>query len=200
MHRTSRYFCGSTLAKILRSRKFYEVFHVCPISDVPEDFFFLSLSFRHGILHKPSASVKFWPKCFRKSSVIFGVLCITNYAWFSTFLKWQTVILGLARSTKYKIQLQTIWKLLQLYIQLAHLLPVSWKTLNHSFYVMENLYCTFHMWKIWQSTFHIVDTISVSSTKFFKPFNCGSFASIIFTFHIVYGFFVQLPLHIVIHM
>ena len=35
---------------------------------------------RHGILHKPSASVKFWPKSFHKSSVIFEIFCITNYA------------------------------------------------------------------------------------------------------------------------
>ena len=35
---------------------------------------------RHGILHKPSASVKFWPKSFHKSSVIFDIFRITHYA------------------------------------------------------------------------------------------------------------------------
>ena len=35
---------------------------------------------RHGILHKPSASLKFWPKSFRKSSGIFDIFCIINYA------------------------------------------------------------------------------------------------------------------------
>ena len=45
---------------------------------------------RHGILHKPSASVRFWPKSFRKSNVTFNIFCITNYAWFLTF--WQKVL------------------------------------------------------------------------------------------------------------
>ena len=46
---------------------------------------------RHGILHKLSASVKFWPKSFHKNSVIFVIFRITNYAWFWTVLAWQTV-------------------------------------------------------------------------------------------------------------
>ena len=77
----------------------------------------------HEILHKPSASVKFWPKSFHKSSVIFDIFCITNYAWFWTVLAWQTVIFvisGYTRSTEYKIQLHTISKLLQLYIHLVY--------------------------------------------------------------------------------
>ena len=58
------------------------------------EFFFkifglMSGKIRHGIFHKPSASVKFWQKCFHKSSGIFDILCITNYAWFWTFLAWQ---------------------------------------------------------------------------------------------------------------
>ena len=32
-----------------------------------------SFTLRHGILHKPSASVKFWPKSFHKSNVIFDI-------------------------------------------------------------------------------------------------------------------------------
>ena len=37
---------------------------------------------RHGILHKPSVSIKFWPKSFHKSSVIFDILRIKilNYS------------------------------------------------------------------------------------------------------------------------
>ena len=29
--------------------------------------------YRHGVLHKPSTSVKFWPKFFHKNSVIFDI-------------------------------------------------------------------------------------------------------------------------------
>ena len=43
------------------------------------------------MLHEPSASVKFWPKSFHKNSVLFGIFCITNYAWFWTVLATQTV-------------------------------------------------------------------------------------------------------------
>ena len=45
-------------------------------------------TFRHGILHKASTSVNFWPKSFHKNSVIFYIFRITNYAWFSTVLAW----------------------------------------------------------------------------------------------------------------
>ena len=41
------------------------------------------------------------------------------------------------------------------------------------------------LWKISQSVFHIVDTISVSSTKLF---NCWSFVSTLSGFHIVWNF------------
>ena len=59
-------------------------------------------NFRLGILHKPSASIKFWPKYFHKSSVIFDIFRITNFAGFSTFLVWQTAN---TRSTEHKIYL-----------------------------------------------------------------------------------------------
>ena len=38
------------------------------------------LSSRHGILHKPSASAKFWPKSYHKSNMIFDIFHIANYA------------------------------------------------------------------------------------------------------------------------
>ena len=118
---------------------------------------------RHGILHKPSASVKFWPKCFRKSSVIFGVLCITNYAWFSTFLAWQTLQF-LTLWTEFKIQLQTIFKLLQLYMYLYS--PCTlWNIKYFTSSFADNLkpfflHCNFHNVENSNCTFHILEYIA----------------------------------------
>ena len=67
------------------------------------------------------------------------------------------------------------------YFALAHcgtwtiLLPVLQKSWNYFFCIVENLHCNFHnvensncgIYNISQSTFHIVDTISVSFKKFF---------------------------------
>ena len=70
-----------------------------------------NLTVRHGILHKPSAILKFWPKSFRKSSGIFDIFCITNYAWFLTFLAWQCgkFKLYLPYCGKYPMLLSTMW-------------------------------------------------------------------------------------------
>ena len=45
---------------------------------------------RHGRLHKPSTSVKFWPKSFHKSSVIFDIFHKTKSCLILTFLVQQT--------------------------------------------------------------------------------------------------------------
>ena len=138
---------------------------------------------RHGIFHKPPTNVKFWPKSFHKSCAIFGIFGITDYAWFLTFFAWKIELFS--SSQDMLEQLNTIFhcklflKLLQLYIYLEHrriwiiLLPFLRKILNYSFCAVENLHCNFHnvknsncfhptFWKISQSTFHTVETISVS--------------------------------------
>ena len=44
-------------------------------------------------------------------------------------------------------------------------------------------------WEVSQSTFHFLETISISSTKLIWLFNCVSFGSIHFACHIVYEIF-----------
>ena len=68
------------------------------------------------------------------------------------------IISGHARSSEYKIQLQTILKLLHLYIHFV--LPILQKILNHSFCLLEYLYCKFHNVEIKNCTFHIVENIT----------------------------------------
>ena len=85
------------------------------------------------------------------------------------------VISGHARSTEYKIQLQAILKVSQLYIHLVHCgtkkfwLPVLWKILNHSFWVVENLHCDFFNVETSNCTFHMEESI-----KRYFPF-CGNY-------------------------
>ena len=66
---------------------------------------------KHGIIHKPSASIRFWLKAFHKKMwfqhfmqnklcVIFDIFYITNYLILT--------ISGHSRITEYMIQLQTI--------------------------------------------------------------------------------------------
>ena len=92
---------------------------LCPIFFTFLTQFFLQIFFfSHGILHKPSASVKFWPKSFHKNSLIINLFCITNCAWFLTFLAKQIIVQffsipGHARLTEYKIQLQTMFKVIK---------------------------------------------------------------------------------------
>ena len=74
---------------------------------------------RHGILHKPSASAKFWLKSFHKSSVILPIFASQIMRDFRHFCA-ISVFSGHAISTENKIQLQTILKLLQLYTHLAY--------------------------------------------------------------------------------
>ena len=86
---------------------------------------------RHGILHKPSSSLKFWPKSFRKSSGIFDIFCITNYAWFLTFLVWQCAKfkLYLPYCGKYPKLLSTLWNYQCVFHKIIH-------NVNH----LENLF------------------------------------------------------------
>ena len=80
-------------------------------------------STRHGILHKPSKSVKFWPKSFRKSNGIFNIFCITNYAWFLTFLAWQCgkFKLYLPYCGKYPKLLSTLWNYQCFFHKIIHI-------------------------------------------------------------------------------
>ena len=77
---------------------------------------------RHRELYKPSASIKFWPKSFHKSSMIFDIFHITNYAWFFTFFAWQNVWLlpsqGIIDQLNKRFSCKPCLKLLQLYIHL----------------------------------------------------------------------------------
>ena len=64
---------------------------------------------RHGILHKPSASIKFWPKSFHKNSVIFDIfakhiVCDFWHIWHNKLCVF--VISVHTRSTEYKIHLK----------------------------------------------------------------------------------------------
>ena len=78
---------------------------------------------RHGILHKPSASLKFWPKSFHKSSGIFDIFCITNYAWFLTLLAWQCgkFKLYLPYCGKYPKLLSTLWNYQCFFHKIIHI-------------------------------------------------------------------------------
>ena len=78
---------------------------------------------RHGILHKPSASLKFWPKSFRKSSGIFNIFWIPNYAWFLTFLAWQCgkFKLYLPYCGKYPKLLSTLWNYQCFFHKIIHI-------------------------------------------------------------------------------
>ena len=107
---------------------------------------------RHGILHKPSASWKFWPKSFRKSSGILDIFCITNYAWFLTFL------------TMWKIQivLTLLWKISQVAFQIVKLSMF----LHQNYHIINHLEYFFHISSIEPKDLQGLPQILPQSAKF----------------------------------
>ena len=158
--------------------------------------------------------MKFWPKSFHKSSVIFDIFHKTHCAWFSTFSYDKlgyVFILGHTRSTEYKIQLHTILKLLQLNIHLSNcetwiILPPNLQNiLNCSFRIKENLH-----WKLWEIQIVLSKLWKISYSTFilwkisaFLPQNSFKHAEALVAYFplstLCMEFFIQLTLHIVEH-
>ena len=99
------------------------------MTDVCKRFSFLEGGWqlnRHGILHKPSASLKFWSKSFHKSSWIFNIFCITNYAWL----------------LKIQIVLTLLWKISQAAFHIVEIINVSSTKLS-TLLIIWNIFATF---------------------------------------------------------